>query len=90
MKRTIWGVWALTAIGLGGCSMCQSPYDYQGPVASSPAAYGPRAGSAFGGATMGPQAMGMAAAPEGQTATTDPNASMTPMANSQTPPAQRY
>jgi hypothetical protein len=89
MKRATWGIWALTAVALGGCSMCQSPYDYQGPVASSPAAWGPRQGSALG-ASMAPQAMGMAAAQAGQPTTADPNGGMTPVANSQTTPAQNY
>jgi hypothetical protein len=76
--------------------MCQSPYDYQGPVANSPAAYGQRQNSAFANGSMAPQPMGMAAAPPnsqsapGANATVDTGADIPPVANAQTAPAQRY
>ena len=93
MKRAIWSLSAICPLALVGCSMCQSPYDYQGPVANSPAAYGPRANSAFAGGTMQPQPMGMAAAPANQQAVANQPTTaeqMTPVAGAQTTPSQRY
>ena len=97
MNPATWAILASSTIALGGCSMCQSPYDYQGPVANSPAAYGPRANSAFAGGAMQPQPMGMAAAPANQQAVANQPTpadntagDMLPVAGAQTTPSQRY
>jgi hypothetical protein len=89
MKPSTWAILLSSIVAQSGCSMCQSPYDYTGPVANSPAAYGQRQNSAFANGSMAPQAMGMAAAPANQPVVEN-GTETTPVASSQSPPAQRY
>ena len=90
MNRAAFGMAAVAALALGGCSMCQSPYDYQGPVTNAPAPYG-RQGSIVSGTTVPP--MEMAAAPQNGAATgmaSSPNPGMTPVPSGQQSGAKRY
>ena len=89
MKRATLNLFALAATALGGCSMCQSPYDYQGPVTNSPAGYGQRQGSIAGGGTTVP-AMEMSAAPHEAAAIANGGNNMAPIPAGQAGATQRY
>ena len=62
MRRTFAMMLPLMAAGLVGCTICQHPYDYCGPTFSGPGGQDPclineRAGSAFTGTMVPPNAV---------------------------------
>ena len=62
MRPTFAIMLSLMAVGLVGCTICQHPYDYCGPTFSGPGGQDPclineRAGSAFTGTMVPPNAI---------------------------------